>query len=162
MGLDLRVIGMDGQVAPLVESEAGSGMERLIVVAGTITPMAIVTLDGWARVVDLAIVWGIAVVGILNRMLGSMERHVFSFSLMLILGWLSIPIMFPLAQRAGTAAVVLIGIGGGALTGPWQMWHGVRAQNAVATSAACGYPIAVAGTATFIWLGWQGGGPGYP
>jgi len=54
----------------------------------------------------------------------------------------------------------LIGIGGGALTGPWQMWHGVRAQNAVATSAACGYPIALAGTATFIWLGWRGGLPG--
>lgn len=54
----------------------------------------------------------------------------------------------------------LIGIGGGALTGPWQMWHGVRAQNAVATSAACGYPIAVAGTISFIWLGWQGGLPG--
>lgn len=54
----------------------------------------------------------------------------------------------------------LIGIGGGALTGPWQMWHGVRAQNAVATSAACGYPIAVAGTISFIWLGVQGGLPG--
>ena len=50
----------------------------------------------------------------------------------------------------------LIGIGGGALTGPWQLWHGVRAQNAVATSAACGYPIAIAGTFTFIVLG-QGG-----
>ena len=47
----------------------------------------------------------------------------------------------------------LIGIGGGALTGPWQMWHGIRAQNAVATSAACGYPIAVAGTFAFIFLG---------
>ena len=54
----------------------------------------------------------------------------------------------------------LIGIGGGALTGPWQMWHGVRAQNAVATSAACGYPIALAGTGSFIWLGWQDGLPG--
>lgn len=54
----------------------------------------------------------------------------------------------------------LIGIGGGALTGPWQMWHGVRAQTAVATSAACGYPIAVAGTLTFVWLGWDGGIPG--
>lgn len=50
----------------------------------------------------------------------------------------------------------LIGIGGGALTGPWQLWHGVRAQNAVATSAACGYPIAIAGTAAFVFLG-QGG-----
>jgi uncharacterized membrane protein YfcA len=54
----------------------------------------------------------------------------------------------------------LIGIGGGALTGPWQMWHGIKAQNAVATSAACGYPIAVAGTLSFVWLGSQGALPG--
>jgi uncharacterized membrane protein YfcA len=54
----------------------------------------------------------------------------------------------------------LIGIGGGALTGPWQMWHGIRAQNAVATSAACGYPIALAGTLSFVLLGWQQGTPG--
>jgi uncharacterized membrane protein YfcA len=47
----------------------------------------------------------------------------------------------------------LIGIGGGALTGPWQLWHGIRAQNAVATSAACGYPIAIAGTLAFIAFG---------
>ena len=53
----------------------------------------------------------------------------------------------------------LIGIGGGALTGPWQLWHGVRAQNAVATSAACGYPIAIAGSVTFVLLGTGGGMP---
>jgi len=53
----------------------------------------------------------------------------------------------------------LIGIGGGALTGPWQMWHGVRAQNAVATSAACGYPIAIAGSLSFVVLGLDGGLP---
>lgn len=47
----------------------------------------------------------------------------------------------------------LIGIGGGALTGPWQLWHGIRAQNAVATSAACGYPIAIAGSVSFVALG---------
>jgi uncharacterized membrane protein YfcA len=51
----------------------------------------------------------------------------------------------------------LIGIGGGALTGPWQLWHGIKAQNAVATSAACGYPIAIAGTASFVALGLGGG-----
>ncbi|MGD2129552.1 MAG: sulfite exporter TauE/SafE family protein [Lysobacterales bacterium] len=53
----------------------------------------------------------------------------------------------------------LIGIGGGALTGPWQLWHGIRAQNAVATSAACGYPIALAGTLSFILLGEHGSMP---
>ena len=67
----------------------------------------------------------------------------------------------PLPSQPGVSVVglviggisSLIGIGGGALTGPWQMWHGIRAQNAVATSAACGYPIAVAGTFAFIFLG---------
>jgi uncharacterized membrane protein YfcA len=53
----------------------------------------------------------------------------------------------------------MIGIGGGALTGPWQMWHGVKVQNAVATSAACGYPIALAGTFAFVVLGLGGNLP---
>ncbi|MEE4218163.1 MAG: sulfite exporter TauE/SafE family protein [Xanthomonadales bacterium] len=53
----------------------------------------------------------------------------------------------------------LIGIGGGALMGPWQLWHGVNAQNAVATSAACGYPIAIAGTFSFLLLGLGGETP---
>ena len=74
----------------------------------------------------------------------------------------------PLPGQPGVSAVglaigaisSLIGIGGGALTGPWQMWHGIRAQNAVATSAACGYPIALAGSLSFVLLGWQEGAPG--
>jgi uncharacterized membrane protein YfcA len=58
----------------------------------------------------------------------------------------------------GTSGIIgtissLIGIGGGAMTVPWLLWHGLRAQNAIATSAACGYPIAIAGTLSFIVLG---------
>jgi uncharacterized membrane protein YfcA len=51
----------------------------------------------------------------------------------------------------------LIGIGGGAMTVPWLLWHGVRPQRAVASSAACGYPIAIAGSLSFVVLG-QGSG----
>jgi uncharacterized membrane protein YfcA len=51
----------------------------------------------------------------------------------------------------------LVGIGGGSMTGPWLMWHGIRAQRAVATAAACGYPIALSGTLAFALLG-QGKG----
>jgi uncharacterized protein len=68
----------------------------------------------------------------------------------------------PVASLTGLligAISSLVGIGGGALTGPWQMWHGIRAQAAVATSAACGYPIALAGTVSFILLGWRHGTP---
>lgn len=50
----------------------------------------------------------------------------------------------------------LVGIGGGSLTAPWLMWHRVRAQLAVATAAACGYPIAVAGTLSYVILGRMG------
>lgn len=47
----------------------------------------------------------------------------------------------------------LLGIGGGSMTVPWLLWHGRRVQNAVATAAACGYPIAIAGTLGFVILG---------
>lgn len=67
----------------------------------------------------------------------------------------------PLPGRSGKGLVGLVigaissvvGIGGGSMTVPYLLWHGTRAQNAVATAAACGYPIALAGTAAFIWLG---------
>jgi uncharacterized membrane protein YfcA len=52
----------------------------------------------------------------------------------------------------------LVGIGGGSLTTPWLLWHGFTPQRSVASAAACGYPIALAGTAAFIVLG-QGTGP---
>jgi uncharacterized membrane protein YfcA len=47
----------------------------------------------------------------------------------------------------------LLGIGGGSLTVPWLLWHGRVVQNAIATAAACGYPIAIAGTLGFAVLG---------
>jgi hypothetical protein len=47
----------------------------------------------------------------------------------------------------------LVGIGGGSLTAPWLMWHGFTPHRAVASAAACGYPIALAGTAAFVVLG---------
>lgn len=52
----------------------------------------------------------------------------------------------------------LLGIGGGSMTVPWQLWHGLKARNAIATAAACGYPIAVAGTFGFVLLGNDAGG----
>jgi len=45
------------------------------------------------------------------------------------------------------------------MTAPWLMWHGVRAQAAVATAAACGYPVALAGSVSFALLG-DGAGAG--
>lgn len=49
----------------------------------------------------------------------------------------------------------LVGIGGGSLTVPFLTWCNVSIRHAVATSAACGLPIALTGTIGFIINGWH-------
>nr|MBL8410079.1 sulfite exporter TauE/SafE family protein [Dechloromonas sp.] len=48
----------------------------------------------------------------------------------------------------------LAAIGGGALTVPFLVWCNVRTQQAIGTSAAVGLPIALGGTAGYVWNGW--------
>lgn len=49
----------------------------------------------------------------------------------------------------------LVAIGGGALTVPFLSWCNVRVQHAIGTSAAVGLPIAIGGTAGYIFNGWE-------
>jgi uncharacterized membrane protein YfcA len=48
----------------------------------------------------------------------------------------------------------LVGIGGGTMTVPFLHRWGLDMRGAVATSSACGLPIAVAGTLGFLIVGW--------
>lgn len=64
------------------------------------------------------------------------------------------------------ALSALVAIGGGALTVPFLTWCNVRVQQAIGTSAAVGLPIALGGTAGYIFNGWNvaglpGGSLGY-
>ncbi|HZJ92479.1 MAG TPA: sulfite exporter TauE/SafE family protein [Thiopseudomonas sp.] len=52
-------------------------------------------------------------------------------------------------------ASAIFGIGGGSLTVPFLIWRSVAVQKAVATSAACGFPIAAAGAVVFMVTGWN-------
>lgn len=49
----------------------------------------------------------------------------------------------------------LVGIGGGTLTVPYLVKGGTPIKNAVATSSACGLPIALVGTVCYVLLGWK-------
>ncbi|MCJ8337441.1 MAG: sulfite exporter TauE/SafE family protein [Pseudomonadales bacterium] len=49
----------------------------------------------------------------------------------------------------------IFGIGGGTLTVPFLTWKKVQMQQAVATAAACGLPIALVGASTNIYQGWE-------
>ena len=57
------------------------------------------------------------------------------------------------AVIGGVSAI--IGIGGGSLTVPFLAWCSVDVRQAVATSAATGLPIAVAGALGFVAAGWD-------
>jgi uncharacterized membrane protein YfcA len=47
----------------------------------------------------------------------------------------------------------LVGAGGGFISVPFMTWCNVKIHNAVATSAALGFPIALAGTLSNIYYG---------
>jgi len=49
----------------------------------------------------------------------------------------------------------IVGIGGGTMTVPFLHWFNISMRNAVATSAACGFPIALIGTLSYIYASYQ-------
>lgn len=52
----------------------------------------------------------------------------------------------------------LVGIGGGIMTVPYLLWHNVRIHRAIGTSAAVGFPIAIAGATGYLASGWASAG----
>ena len=63
------------------------------------------------------------------------------------------PGMLSAGTMIGTMAS-LMGVGGGSMTVPFLTWCNMEIRKAVATSAAIGLPIALAGTAGFVITGW--------
>ena len=62
-------------------------------------------------------------------------------------------VMFIYAQFTGVISA-LIGIGGGSVLVPFLVYRGLSIVKAVATAAACGFPIALFGTLGYIYSGW--------
>ncbi len=64
------------------------------------------------------------------------------------------PGMLAMGGVIGTISAV-VGIGGGSVTVPFLSWCNISIRNAVATSSACGLPLAIASTSGFIIAGWN-------
>ena len=83
-----------------------------VLIAATYTPIAVVVLGqvlGW---VTIAVVWTIALFGIGLIAVTAPEKRGRAIALMMVLGWLSLPLMVPVAARVGLPAVVLLALGG--------------------------------------------------
>lgn len=71
-----------------------------------------------------------------------------------------LPGNFGMFGAGNTIGIVssLVGIGGGTLSVPFMMWCNISVHEAIGTSAAIGFPIAIAGTAGYILNGLQATG----
>lgn len=68
-----------------------------------------------------------------------------------------LPGRWGMGAAGGVIGVIssLVGIGGGTLSVPFLVWHNVAMHRAIGTSAAIGFPIAVAGCLGYLINGWN-------
>jgi hemolysin III len=83
-----------------------------VLIAGTYTPVAAVALDGWLRGATLAAVWGIAALGVAQKLCWPRLGHRFSVTLQTAQGWLALPLLVPLSERLAGPALALLVAGG--------------------------------------------------
>jgi uncharacterized membrane protein YfcA len=103
------------------------------------------------------------------QLAGAVPGRVLAAFFGLFIGWSALRMLAARATAAdrtlpgapgmfGTGAAIgalsaLLGAGGGFMTVPFLARRGVTMQQAVGTSAACGFPIALAGTLGYVWAG---------
>ena len=83
-----------------------------LLIAGTYTPYLMVSIGGVFGYTFLAIVWSLAIAGILFELLTIGKWPKLSTYLYLGLGWLSLIIIYPLIKSISWAGVLLLALGG--------------------------------------------------
>ena len=79
-----------------------------LLVAGSWTPVAAIVLDGTWRVVVLAVVWAMAIVGIVQKLLWPKVRLWFSITLQTVMGYFAIVPLVELVRRLSGGAIALM------------------------------------------------------
>ena len=83
-----------------------------LLVAGTYTPIAAVVLQGWAKWIALAAVWGIALAGIVQKIFAPRLGQWVSITMQTAQGWVALPLLVPLARALPWSALLLTMLGG--------------------------------------------------
>ncbi len=87
-------------------------MMIFVLIAGSYTPFVLVALEGTWKYYFLALVWGLAILGVLSKMFFfNVPRWAYT-AMYLILGWLSITVIRPLILALPTGSVVFLVLGG--------------------------------------------------
>jgi len=83
-----------------------------LLVAGTYTPISFNVLTGPWKWITLGVVWGMAVFGIVQKMLFPKVRNWLSFTLYMVMGWFAVIPVKELFDRLPLEAMVLLIVGG--------------------------------------------------
>lgn len=83
-----------------------------VLIAGTYTPICLITLKGTLGYTLLSIVWGLAIVGIIQKLVWFNAPRWLYTSFYLGLGWMAVFFLYPLSKSLPFAGMMLL-IGGG-------------------------------------------------
>jgi len=117
-GASLVLLYLSSTLYHSLRGRAKSVVQRIdhsaiyLLIAGTYTPFAVVTLRGPRGTWLLAAVWTLATVGILYEVLAPRRRRPVAVSLYVGMGWLAVLVIVPLARALPAAAFALLVAGG--------------------------------------------------
>ncbi|WP_028024410.1 PAQR family membrane homeostasis protein TrhA [Enterovibrio calviensis] len=83
-----------------------------LLIAGTYTPFMLIGLNTPLAIGVMALIWGIAFVGIILKIAFVYRCKSLSLATYLAMGWLSIVVIYQLAYAIPTAGLVLLALGG--------------------------------------------------
>jgi hemolysin III len=83
-----------------------------VFIAGTYTPLAVLTLPRTKEIVILAVVWGGALLGVGTKLISPNAPRWISAPLYIALGWVAVAVLPDIGRNGGVAALVFLILGG--------------------------------------------------
>jgi hemolysin III len=104
-----------------------------LLIAGTYTPISLITLRGWVGWTIFGMVWGIAVVGIVAKAFLTHRFALVSTLLYIAMGWLALIVIKPLFVRLNTVSLVFLLVGGLCYTfgTVFYLWRKLKFHHAI-------------------------------
>ncbi|GEO83005.1 DNA-binding protein [Pararhodospirillum oryzae] len=117
-----------------------------VMIAGTYTPLALVCIGGWVGITLLSVVWGVAAIGLVLKLVWHRRFERLSLFLYLALGWAGLAAIGSIIAALPVAALILLLVGGVVYSVGvvFHLWTRLQFQNAiwhifVLAAAGCHY-----------------------
>jgi hemolysin III len=83
-----------------------------VLIAGTYTPICLITLEGRLRWIFFIVIWSLAALGILFKMLWFNAPRWLSTLFYILMGWLSIFLISPISSKMAFGGIIWLALGG--------------------------------------------------